>query len=261
MEKTKKSVGSPKILLYDLETAPILGYTWGMYEQNILKVVEESYILCFAYKWLGEKNTNIVSLDDFPSYKRNKKDDKALVKKLHELMDESDILIAQNGDRFDQKWSNKRFIKHGLKPVSPYKSIDTLKVARKHFRFDGNNLDRLGEFLGLGRKEKHRGVDMWFDVMDGDKNAWSDMEKYAKQDVILLEQVYFKLRPWIDSHPNLNQYNITQELKCPACKSYNIQRRGYAVKGRFSKAPRFVCKECGRWATGRTERIPELEIN
>ena len=135
---------TPKVLLYDLETSPRLTYNWGEYEQNALGVKEESYILCYSYKWLDEKKTHVVSLDDFPLYKKDKSNDRELVKKLHELQDSADVIIGHNSGSFDDKWSNKQFINHGLPPVSPYVSIDTLKMARRFFRFDSNALGKLG---------------------------------------------------------------------------------------------------------------------
>ena len=54
-----------KILIVDIETTPLTSYTWGIYEQNVIKVVKDWKILCFAYKWLGEKNTEVVSLPEF----------------------------------------------------------------------------------------------------------------------------------------------------------------------------------------------------
>lgn len=256
------SDNSPKILLYDLETTPILAYVWGMWEQNVLEVVEDPYILCFSYKWLGEEETHVVSLRDFPNYKRNKKTDKNLVKKLHELLDEADIVIGQNSDRFDNKWSNKQFVKHGLDPVSPFRSIDTLKIARKHFRFDSNSLDRLGAFLGVGRKVKHEGKDLWLNVMKGDDDAWDRMIEYAKQDVVLLEKVYYKLRPYMSTHPNLNIYNEdVKTIRCPICQSTKVQKRGTEAKGRYSIAQRYKCQNCGKWGQGPTKRVKGVEVS
>ena len=62
-----------KILLIDLENTPILSYNWGLWEQNAIEVKEDWYILCFAYKWLGEKKTRVVALPDFKEYKKDSK--------------------------------------------------------------------------------------------------------------------------------------------------------------------------------------------
>ena len=250
-----------RILLYDLETTPLLGYSWGLWEQNILEVVEYPYILCIAYKWLGDKDTKVKSLWDFPNYKKNKKNDRALVKVLHSLLDEADIVVGQNSNQFDNKWANKQFLKHGLKPVSPYQAVDTKLIARKHFRFESNSLDYMAKFLGIGSKVKHEGKDLWFAVMNGDPAACKRMVKYARNDVVLTEALYNKVKPFMDNHPNMNMYSESERPICPACKSTRLQKRGYQIKGRWSKAARYQCQSCGKWSQGRTTTNKEIQIS
>lgn len=234
-----------KILLVDLETAPTLGYVWDLWETDVLKVVNPWYILCFSYKWLGGK-THVISLPQFKSYKKTPRDDGELVKKLWELFEEADIIIGHNGDKFDIRKANAKFVKYGLTPPAPYKTIDTLKVARKYFKFDSNRLDALGDYLEVGRKVKTGGFDLWDRCMQGDMKAFKLMERYNKQDVDLLEKVYHKLKPFIQNHPNLNLFNGT-EHNCPNCGSTNVQRRGYSYS-RTNKYQRWQCLNCGSWS-------------
>ena len=119
----------------------------------------------------------------------------------------------------------------------------------------------MGEFLGVGRKVKHQGIDLWMQVMSNDPKAWEDMKRYVRQDVVLLEKLYLKLRPFTNNHPNLNQYTEDEYPRCPMCQSYNIIKRGTRPVGRFSKVHRYLCKDCGGWSQGKTQRIPELEIS
>lgn len=184
---TKKS----KILLFDIETAPIVGYTWGLWEQNVIDTKEEWYMLTFSYKWLGEKTTHVLSLPDLPTYKLDPKNDCELVAKLWELFDEADVVIAHNGDAFDIKKANIRFIKHGFTPPTPYKSIDTKKVAKSVFKFDSNKLDNLGKFLGLGEKlETGGGLSCGSDV-------WQETRNLGKRCVIITSKMLFFLRRFI----------------------------------------------------------------
>jgi DNA polymerase III epsilon subunit-like protein len=149
-----------------------------------------------------------------------------------------------NCNAFDFKKINTRFIANGMPPVSPFKPIDTLKIARRYFAFNSNKLDDLGEFLGLGRKLHHEGKELWRKCMAGDEKAWRVMRRYNKQDVILLEKVYLELLPWMKEHPNLGMYN--DELVCPKCGSDDIQMRGYAMN-QTTKYRRFMCNNCGGW--------------
>jgi hypothetical protein len=242
-----------KILLFDIENTPLVTYTWGIWEQDVIEVKEEWYILCFAYKWLGEKETHIVALPDFQGYEKNKKDDSKLIKKLWELFDQAEIIIAHNGDQFDIKKANVRFIKHGLQPPSPYKTIDTLKVARRYFKFDSNKLDYLGQYLDIGRKLPHTGKHLWFGCMDGDKKSWDLMKKYNKQDVILLEKVYERLRGWNNSSPNMN-LTLGGTYLCPKCGSDHVQKRGFNYT-KTSVFQSYWCINCGGWSQGESVKI------
>lgn len=242
----------PKILLYDIETMANLAYVWGKYEQDVVAFEKEWYMLCFAYKWLGEKKTHVVSLPDFKSYKKDKTDDKELVTELWKLFNEADIIIAHNGNSFDQKKSQARFIANGLPRPSPYKQIDTKLVAKRSFSFNSNKLDDLGKLLGCGQKLKTGGFDLWLGCASGDKKAWKLMTDYNKQDVILLEQVYLKLRGWDSQHPNVSLLK-ENTCGCPNCGSFNSQKRGYNIsKGKNSiiKKQRYMCTDCGAWYQG-----------
>ena len=169
-----------KILYYDLETAPNLSFVWGQYEQNVIDHSREWYMLCFSYRWEHERRTHVCSLVDFPdAYKQDPENDFHVVKRLHEMLDEADIIIAHNGDKFDMRKANARFVAHGLGPVSPVRQIDTLKVARKYFMFNSNKLDHLGNYLGVGRKVSTGGFETWAGCMRDDRKAWRTMIKYA----------------------------------------------------------------------------------
>lgn len=244
-----------KILLFDIETSPLISYTWGIWEQNVIEVKEEWYMLCFAYKWLGEKQTHIVALPDFEGYEGNKKNDEFLVRKLWELFCEAEIIVAHNGDQFDIKKANARFLQLGLEPPTPYKTIDTLKIARRYFKFDSNKLDHLGQYLKVGRKLAHTGKHLWFGCMEGDLKSWELMKRYNIQDVVLLEKVYLKLRAWATNSPNLNMVYGTF-LHCPTCGSEHLEKRGYRTT-QVSVFQRYQCQNCGHWCQGESVKSPK----
>lgn len=240
-------VTKPKILIYDIETAPNLGYYFQLYQEgNILQVKSYWYMISFAWKWLGESKTHILALPDFDKYEKNSEDDSQLVLELWKLFNEADIVIAHNGNSFDQKKANARFIANNLIPPIPYQQIDTKLVAKKYFKFDSNKLDDLGDYLGLGRKlETEKGL--WIKVMAGDKKAWKIMCDYNKQDVILLEKVYLKLLPWMTNHPNMNLLNGTTH-ECPNCGGNTIKRGFHNT--RASRTQRYQCLNCFAWSQG-----------
>lgn len=223
----------------DIETSPLISYTWGIWEQNVIEVKKEWYIMCFSAKWKnGEHITK--GLIDYPGT-----NDKALVKEIWHVLNEAEIVVWQNGDKFDGKKLNARFAFWNMPPPSPYRAVDTLKIARRHFAFTSNKLDDLGQYLGLGRKIKHEGFDLWKKCMANDKKAWNQMKLYNRQDVVLLEKVYLHLLPWIKNHPNLTVYS--QQSTCPKCGNNNLVRRGYQYNN-TTKYARIYCKSCHGWA-------------
>jgi DNA polymerase elongation subunit (family B) len=238
----------PKIALIDIETAPILMYAWTMFEANAIHVVRPTYIMCFAVKWAHQKQIKTFALCDYPGYAQDRHSDKALCKDLHKTLDEADIVVAHNGDAFDIKKINSRLVVHGFQQPSPFKTFDTLKVARKNFKFDSNKLDNIGGYLHLGHKMPHTGKHMWVAAMEGDPKAWAMMRKYNAQDVRLLDAVYQEIKPWAATQPDLRAYTGT--TGCPSCLSKNVQCRGFNV-AKTRKTQRMQCQDCGHWHSGR----------
>jgi len=237
-----------KILLLDIETAPKKGFIWDVWKQNIpnAMLVSHGYVLCVCAKWLGDNKVMSVSLKDDPNYKPGTEDDSFVVEKALEWMNEADMIIAHNGDNFDIPVLNTRILFNRLEPPIPYSTVDTFKIAKKKFKFTHNGLDPIAEFLGVGRKVKHDGFEMWADCMTGGESAWKNMVSYCKGDVELLEKVYIELRPWATSHPNVSLYEDDEKIHCNVCSSTNLTevRRFYTTK--VMKYKMYRC-ECGAW--------------
>src|SRR3990167_8593957 len=230
------------ILFLDIETAPNLAYVWGMWEQNVVDFKNQWYIMSFSVKSNGETITK--GLLDYKGYNRNKENDKALVQELWHLLNKAEIVIAHNGDQFDLKKINTRFSYYDMPPPSPYRTVDTKKIAKRYFAFNSNSLDNLGDYLGLGRKIKHEGFELWQECMKGNLKAWGRMKAYNQQDVVLLEKVYFRLLPWMKGHPNMGVY--TDKTVCPKCGSRSLQRRGI-MHLTSTSYHRIFCNDCRGW--------------
>lgn len=241
----------PKILFFDIETSPSLGFSWGKWEQNIIKFKEHWFILSYSAKWFNGKQTTR-GLIDYPRYRNHKHSDKAIVKDMWDLFDKADILIAHNGDQFDIKKVSAKFSYHGLPPPSPYVTVDTKKIAKRYFGFLSNSLDDLGDYLRLGRKVHHEGFELWEKCMAGDSSAWRRMKKYNAQDVLLLERIYQRFLPFMKNHPNMGAW--TKNRVCPKCGSVNVHSRGYEIvpSGRYQ---RLQCHSCGAWSREVKNRI------
>lgn len=230
-----------KLVYIDIENSPNKGFFWdGMYEQNILSTIEYGTLISFSASIEGDPKVYAWSLNDF---KRNKK--YQLVKKLHEVMSMADVIVAHNGDKFDIKKANTYFIKYGFKPLPPKKTVDTLKIAKKYFKFNSNKLSELAKYLGIGVKTETGGFKLWEDCMKNKPSAWKLMVKYNKQDVVLLKKVYKKMLPWIENHPHLARL-INVYGKCPNCLSERLMKRGFELIGK-KLVQRYQCQGCGAW--------------
>jgi hypothetical protein len=239
---------SPRIAFFDIENAPSLGWFYDPHkEYNIIHVEQDWFMLSFAWKWAGEKKVQCRALCDYPGYEKNKTDDSHLIKDLHKLFDEADILIAHNGDRFDRRKANSRFLGCGLAPPSDYKTIDTLKIARRQLMQNSNRLGELGQFLKLGGKMPTTGWDLHHRCIKGDPTAWPFLKRYNKRDVVLLEQVYEKLRAWAPNHPDLRVYD--GRPGCPNCLATNVQKRGPRV-AKTRRYQTYQCQSCGSYFPG-----------
>jgi DNA polymerase elongation subunit (family B) len=245
----------PKVLFWDLENSPSLGFVWNKWQTNVIEFRSEWYLLSFSVKWQGGKQIT-KCLADYDGYFAGNEDDKALVQELWTYLDEADILIAHNGDKFDLKKAYTRFVEHGLNPPAPAKTVDTLKVARRKFSFNSNKLDDLGRRLGVGRKLKHSGFELWRRCMEGDIKAWNTMKRYNAQDVRLLEAVYDKMLPYIPAHPHMGILS-RKETACRNCASQNLQRRGFQITS-VGKAQRLQCQDCGTWMSETPKKVTNV---
>jgi len=252
MSKTASKLAlRPKVLIYDIETTPIKGYVWGIWQQDVIKVIDDWQILSVAWKWLGEKQVHVIGQDDLPGYKPGVIDDKKVVQHIHSLFDEADIVIAHNGDSFDQKKAQARMIIHGMRPPSPYKQLDTKKIAKRYAAFTSNRLKDLARGFNVSLKGDPGGFETWEGCMAGDPKAWAKMKRYNKQDIPPLEDIYKRLLPWIENHPSMAILS-GQLHTCPKCGGGPLQRRGTRKVNKTTTVQRYQCQNCGGWSTDRT---------
>lgn len=235
-----------RILFFDEEVSPILAWTYGLWQTNVIKVEEHSHMFCFSYKWLEDKDIKCISQIDFPArFKADPNDDTDVIKALWSLLDEADIVVGHNARGFDVKVAMGRFLVKGMTPPSPFKTIDTLTVARSRFKFASNRLGELCKELNIGDKSEETHSDLWYDCLKGDKEAWDKMITYCKNDTYLLEKLYLKVRPYIFNHPNLAVISQRPDT-CPKCGHDRLQRRGLEHTNTMTYY-RFKCMNCGGW--------------
>lgn len=249
---TKKNDG-PKILVLDIETAPLLVYCWGLFDQNIgLNQIKKDWnVLSFSAKWYEDKAGRVYGPHNKTMYesladKKDKSDDRDLLKKVWKLLDECDILLTQNGIRFDNKKLNARFALHKMQPPSSFKHIDTLNIMKRNFALTSNKLEYASDkFCTKFKKMTERefaGFSLWKECLEDNKRAWAEMKKYNVYDILSLQELYQELSPW-DTSIDFNVYSDSLEIVCK-CGSKDFTKRGYFYSP-VGKFQRFRCNNCG----------------
>jgi len=236
----------PRVLLYDLETSLETVTVFSLKYNDFIppeSIITERHIISVSYKWLGENKVHAISvLDDPKRFAKDIHDDQYVVKEFYKVLCEADVIVAHNGDNFDNRYLRTRLLYHGLPPLPPITSIDTYKIAKSTLLFNSNKLDYIGNFLGVGRK-KPTTSGLWMRAFNGDKRAIEEMVDYNKQDVRLLERVFLKLRPYM---PNYVSRELFGGTGCPRCGSKHVQSRGYH-RALTRTYQRFQCQKCYGW--------------
>jgi uncharacterized protein YprB with RNaseH-like and TPR domain len=157
--KMEKINTTAKVLILDIETAPISAYVWGIWQQNVgtHQIQSDWFCLTWAAKWLFEDKVYSGKLKPKEATNQN---DKRIIEGIWALVNEADIVIAHNGQKFDMPRLNSRFILNGLQPPLPYQIIDTLLHIRRQFGFTSNKLDYVNKLLNLERK-KETSFELW----------------------------------------------------------------------------------------------------
>ena len=262
--------GSPKVLVFDIETLPIIGTFWGTGKQYISmdNILEDWVVLSWSAKSLFGSETigdilnqgeirrrlnTVIDRNPDPHYA-----DERIVRRMWTLMDESDVWITQNGKKFDVRKLNARFIYYGLPPYRPAHQIDTLEAARAAFGTSSHKLAYMTEFLSLERK-RPTDYDLWIGSTYGDPKSLREMYDYGINDTVILEDYYARIRAWIPNHPNFSAYthnyvDAQDEVACPICR-HVIHKN--AIIGTYrtpigNEYDSFRCVHCG--AVGRKSK-------
>ena len=235
----------PRILLADIETAPSICHVWSRWKQNIYQpqVIHEGFIMTWAAKWLGTQGVMFDSCFHHEErYARDSRDDTAIVSSFHKLLEQADIVVFQNGDRFDIPWLNTRFIYHDLHRPAPYKAVDTLKILKKNFRLPSNGLDNALYYFGLEGKLENGGFKLWKECIENhDSEQWKLMMDYNVQDITALENLYLFIRGWDYAHPNLALHFDDDVKRCGVCACTDLKKER---KKHYTQASAFTVHRC-----------------
>lgn len=245
----------PKILFFDIETSPILAYTFSLFKPviGISQIVEDPRVICWSAKWKGPKKTVMFMSEYHHGYVE-------MLKGLRDLLDEADIVVGYNSDRFDITWMKQQFVVNNIEPPSPFRSIDLYKVNKQNFKMPSGKLDYMSQTFLHDRKVAHEGFGLWRDCIGPDgpakDSAWKRMKKYALKDTALLQPLFELLLPYIKGM-NAGLYN-GEDFACTHCGGTDLQKRGFHYTN-ASKFQRYQCNNCGGWSSD-SKRIDTTQL-
>lgn len=239
--KMQQPKSGPRILFIDIETAPNIVYAWDLWGKSpigVNQIIEPTRMICFAAKWHGDSKTML-----FSSHIHGHA---TMIQAAWDLLNEADIVVHYYGSQFDVKHLNREFLEAGMFPPKPYRQVDLKLAVGKMFKFPSNKLQFVSTVLGLDGKLEHEGFPLWAKCLKGDKAAWKRMHDYNKRDVVLLEEVYEVLLPWIPGVPSQHLYG--GEGGCPKCGVGVLCRAADTyVYTKLSKFEAWACGKCGSW--------------
>lgn len=236
----------PIIVFFDIETSPIVAATFSLYPESIRheNIIQDWFIISAAWKYQGNKKVYASAINSTLGT-----NDFEVVKSLRDALEGVDIVVTHNGDKFDLKKLTARLIYHGLPPLPKLISIDTLKEVKKVATFTSHRLDYLGTYLS-GRGKVSTSPGLWMSIVKGDYSAIDEMVKYNKVDVIILEELYEKIRPYIKNHPHIGALKgESRTCSCKACGSTNLKKNGTRITAAGLYRQEWQCTNCGAYAS------------
>jgi len=231
-------------MFWDIETVPNLMYAWRCGNRVSLgpdDIYEEGAICCICWKW--EDKTKVHSL-----VWNGSNDDKHMIEQFREEAYKADEMVAHWGDHFDMPWFQGRLLYYHLQPLPIIKTVDTCSIARHKFRFNSYKLDYLGKVL-LGKQKLHTDFELWKKVKRGNKQALKYMVKYCKEDVRLLQDVYYTIAPFCKSATHIGVLNGFERWTCPQCGSADVIKKKIRVTATGMTRHQMLCKTCGKYYT------------
>lgn len=206
--------------------------------------------ICAAARWYGEKKVMFTSEWGKGGYE-------AFIRQTWEWFDQADIVVGHNMAGFDEKHLRGAWLELGLMPPSPWRTIDTLKVARGQFNLESNTLNALCERLGVPAKTDKYDAKVAHAALAGDTKAQKKLQKYNEGDIEATEGLFDRLRPYIKNHPHLGQFS-GNEWACSNCGAPVGESTGTAHTN-VQRYRAYVCDSCGAHQRGNRKLIDPIQ--
>lgn len=251
-----------KVIYFDMENSRMIVEfpTYSLYGNDKIDpkyIKKDWHFTCGAWasldlekKKIGPVKTVSV-LDDQKRFKKDHRDDYHVVKTMHNVLKDADMIIGHNSKTFDWKKLNYRFVIHGLEALDEPVHIDTLKAARKYYRSTSNSLFFLAKEFGVEMKDALP-AGVMHKADEGCVKSLKRLVAYNKQDIKAGASLYFKMMPYIKNHPDIRRImgKISSPTEgrntrqCGTCGSTDVVSYGIRAN-KLGKYRRIKCRSCG----------------
>lgn len=223
------------ILAYDIE-ASNLNADFGI-------------VLTFGSKIVGEGTVEVLRIDDYFDRGRDLiKAEKKMLRDISGRMLDVDVWLGHFSTYYDLPFLNSRLIYHDLPVLPPnFAQLDTWKIAKNRLKLRNNRLITISEFLGTEDEKNQIKPEQWLRALSGHKESIDYIVEHNRRDVLVLEEVYNRIRPLVIDHPNRGL--LDGRGGCSVCGEMKLQARGFHVT-RTRKYQRYQCQSCGAWSKG-----------
>lgn len=225
-----------RILLFDIETTNL--------------AADFAQLLCVGHKWLGQKKVTCPRIDR--SQRNFRTAEKQLLKDFLAVYETADVVVTYNGKMFDVPFLQAKALEHRLPPMPNPSHVDLYWTAKHNLRISRKSLQNLAYYLGVKHEKTPVEGRIWVDAMMGVPSALNYIVKHCKADVLVLEDVYDRLRPYVRQHPRIMASHLGH---CRYCGSTHLQSRGRYITRMKSDYKRVQCQGCGGWDSRRSTVI------
>jgi hypothetical protein len=237
---------SAKILILDIErvmgTAEVQFWDLGQFKNQRIHadtVTSWPRSICAAWKWHDKAKVHFAAEWEPAGYE-------AFMRATWAAYDQADIVVGHNLNSFDTKKLKTGWAELDLGSPSPWRTVDTLTVARREFGAESNTLDALCKRFGLVAKTDRYNHGVASAACAGHRPSQQQIKRYNQGDVVATQALYDFLRPWDKTHPHLGLYD-GEERSCFACGSTDLHPDGDARTALTAYA-RYRCSNCGAYS-------------
>lgn len=206
-------------------------------------------VLCVGFLEVGKKTPEVLNILDYRAADGDLiRAEKQLLKDVTTRLLDCDVWLTHFGTWYDINFVNSRLIYHRLPIIPPnFSHIDTWKISKNRLKLRNNRLVTISEFLGTEEEKDKIKPEQWLRALGGHKPSMAYILQHCRKDVVVLAEVYDRLRPLVLEHPNRGL--LDGRGGCSVCGAQRLQARGYHVT-RTRKYRRFQCQSCGAWSKG-----------